>query len=395
MSRTNRVLSVVPNINADERIPLVRADLPTFEELTPAFKDILASGKISNFGKFNTQFETDAGKYLGCETATVSSGTMGLIFSLQALGVKPGDKVLVPSFTFMATVQAILYCGGTPIFTEIEDDMTVLPSDVEAQLKKHPEVGFVIGIHSYGLPARVNEIEAIVTKREEQTGKKIKVLYDAAHAFGSALNGRKVGTFGDAEVFSLSVTKALVSIEGGMICSKNPEFIARIRKMRNYGIESNYNTHYPGANGKMSEFHAVFGVLNLKHLDDVLATRKEKAAYYTTVIETETNFSVMRAPAGVIHTFKDFTIKLSPEMKKHRDAICKFLDAEGIDNRAYFFPPVHEQEFFKKYADRPLPKTEDLSRRVITLPFFTTITKEQMDRVASVLKKAEAKFGKV
>lgn len=392
MSKTRTALKIVEIAESIEVIPLVKADLPTFEELTPAFKDILNSKRVSNFGKYNSQFEADTSKYLGCETATVSSGTLGLIFSLQALGVEPGDKVLLPSFTFMATAQAILYCGGIPIFAEIEEDMTLSPSDVERQLEQYSDLRFIIGVHTYGLPARVEALEKLAKHYSKKRSVEIKILYDAAHAFGSSVGDRKVGTFGDAEVFSLSATKALVTIEGGLVCSRNGRFIERIRKMRNYGIQENYNAHYPGLNGKMSEFHAVFGVLNLKKLDAGLALRQEKARYYTKAIESRTSFKAFPAQPNGIHTFKDFTIKLSPEFKNQRASICKFLTDQGIENRAYFFPPVHEQKYFERFKDRPLPRTEDLSRRVITLPFFTTMTEAQMDRVAEALQRAEAQF---
>jgi dTDP-4-amino-4,6-dideoxygalactose transaminase len=163
--------------------------------------------------------------------------------------------------------------------------------------------------------------------------------------------------------------------------------------MRNYGIQSNYNSFYPGANGKMSEFHAIVGLHNLRRIDVLLAERQKKARILREKIETLTQFRISRWPQNVVHTFKDFTIVLPKSMgQTQRDRIISLLAERQIETRAYFYPPVHEQEFFKKYVNRPLPQTEDLSRRVITLPFFTTISEEQMDFIVESLLQIEKKI---
>src|SRR2546421_4783843 len=143
-------------------IPLIKPDLPTLEQVSEPFREILENGKISNFPKYVTKFEEEASAYLNAHAVTVSSGTMGLVFTLQAVGLERGQKVILPSFTFMATAQAVIYAGGVPIFAEIEDDLTLSPSDLEQLLSKHEDVAVVIGVHTYGLPCRVREIEQIV-----------------------------------------------------------------------------------------------------------------------------------------------------------------------------------------------------------------------------------------
>ena len=375
-------------INA-RRIPLTKPDLPPFHCVEDSFREILGNGKITNFGKYITQLEQKARVYLGTHVATVSSGTLGLVFTLQALGLQPGGKVILPSFSFMATAQAILYAGGVPVFAEIGDDLTISPSDIELLLAWHPETAILLPVHIFGLPCRVDEIEQLVQKFNEQRSRPIALLYDAAHAFGATINGRRIGTAGDAEVFSLSVTKALVCVEGGMVSSLNARVIDRIRRMRNYGIEENYNAHWPGLNGKMSEFHAIIGLHNLRQLDRNLAVRAEKAAYFTQEIRQHTSFEVLETPSDVTHTFKDFTILVPRHLKAKRDLVSSLLGKGGIESRAYFCPPIHEQNYFRRFADRPLPKTEDLARRVITLPFFTTITLSEMDDIVAALARAE------
>ena len=370
-------------------IPLIKPDLPNLEDVEQPFREILANGRITNFGKYVSTFEAEAGEYVDAEAVALSSGTAGLIFTLQALGLKPGQKVILPSFTFMATAQAVLYAGGVPIFADIENDLTLSPGDLEAVLHNHSDIGGVIGTHMYGLPCRIDELQRVVDAYSTEQGRKVFLMYDAAHAFGSSVNGRRVGSFGDAEVFSLSVTKTLVSVEGGMVTSRNKQVIERIRKMRNYGIESNYNTYWPGMNGKMSEFHAIIGLHNLRRLDELMSERQRRARYFFEQISRSTNYEILPWPAGVTHTFKDFTILLPSSQASRRDDVIAFLKSRGIETRAYFYPPVHEQQMFQQYADRALPNTESLSRRVITLPFFTTMTEDEMDYVTAALKESE------
>jgi dTDP-4-amino-4,6-dideoxygalactose transaminase len=371
-------------------IPLIKPDLPSLDEIRAPLEEILANGRITNFGKYMLQFEAETGAYLGTQAAAVSSGTTGLIFTLAALGLQRGQKVIVPSFTFMATAQAVLYAGGIPVFAEIDDDLTLSADDLGRLLEEHPDAAAVIAVHMYGLPARVREIEEMVARASKRHGRKIALIFDAAHAFGSSVGGEMVGGFGDAEVFSLSATKVLVSVEGGLVSTHDTDLLRKIRCMRNYGVFSNYDAHFPGLNGKMSEFHAIVGLHNLRRLDSLLTARQERAKCFRRKIESRTSFRGTSWPDGVVHTFKDFTI-LTPEKVDdgYRDRIMRSVADRGVETRAYFYPAVHEQAYFAGYATRPLPQTERLSRRVITLPFFTTITEEEMDHIVSTLQEAE------
>jgi dTDP-4-amino-4,6-dideoxygalactose transaminase len=379
----------LPATSDSRQLPLIRPDLPTLEQIEVPFREILANGKITNFGKYSTLFEQEAGKYLGCDAATVSSGSLGTVLVMKALGVKPGAKIIVPSFTFMATAQAVLYAGCVPVFGEIKEDLTLCPDDLDQLLHRHPDVAAVLPVHIFGMPAAVDDIQQVVDRHASRRGQRIRIIYDAAHAFGSAAAGRKCGQFGDAEVFSLSVTKTLVSVEGGMVASQDPEVIQRVKKYRNYGIEENYDAHYQGLNGKMSEFHAIIGLFNLRRLDRLLDVRQEKAQYYEERIRALARTKVLFPGPNIRHTFKDFTLLVPPELMPKRDALMAALKARGVETRAYFYPPVHEQRYFRPYADRPLPVTEEMARRVITLPFYTNMTTDEMDYAAQMVAEAE------
>jgi len=371
------------------QIPLIKPDIPSLEAVESQFREILDNGRITNFGKYVAEFERRIEDYLGVPVVTTSSGTMALLFALQSLGLEPGGKVIVPSFTFMATVQAILYAGAVPVFAEVGPDLTLEPAELEALLERHPETRAVIAVHMYGHPCDVDGLQAVVDAYERKRGHAIRLLYDAAHAFGSRIGSRKVGTFGCAEVFSLSVTKVLVSVEGGLVASRDPELLQRVRQMRNYGIQSSYNATRPGMNGKMSEFHAIVGLQSLARIDALMERRQRIAAEYFAQVERRTSFRRLPQRPGVVHTFKDFSVLVPDKLVARRPQLIEFLKDRGIETRAYFFPPVHEQDYFRKWADRPLPRTESLARRVLTLPFFTSLTSEQVDYVVDGLARAE------
>src|SRR5262245_44564729 len=260
-------------MSALRHVPLIAPDLPAYGDVAEQFREILENGRITNFGKYVTEFERAVSQYVGAYAATTSSGTMGLLFTLQALGLSQGAKVIVPSFTFMATAQAIVYAGGRPIFADVGEDLNIDALDLTTLLDMHPDVELIVPVHMYGLPCDTEAIERIALERS-RPDRPIRVVYDAAHAFGSARAGQRVGSSGNAEVFSLSVTKVLVSVEGGMVTSRDQALIERIRHMRNYGIEANYNAWYPGLNDKMSEFHAIVGLATLHSKDNTLDRRR-------------------------------------------------------------------------------------------------------------------------
>lgn len=371
------------------QVPLCKPDLPDFALLEDQFREILESGKITNFGKHVSAFEREASAFLNAEAVTVSSGTAGLILALQASVLQPGDKVILPSFTFMATAQAVLYANAIPLFADINDDLTLSAEDLETLLSEHDDVAVVLPVHTFGLPARTDEIQAVVDSAGQTRSKPISVVYDAAHAFGSGRGSRRIGTFGEAEIFSLSATKVLVGVEGGIVSSRDPSLIEHIRYMRNYGMEGKYQASWPGLNGKMSEFHALIGLHNLRRLPELISERQSKARYYLNNIQAKTGCDVLSCPADVTHTFKDFVVLLPRAQAHRRSEIMASLKRRGIETRAYFDPPVHQQEFFRRFADRPLPHTEAAARRVISLPFYTTITEPEMDYVVGCLAEAQ------
>lgn len=374
------------------KIPLIRPDLPALDDVAGEFGEILKTGHITNNGRYVREFENEVTAYLRTPAVAVSSGSAALLFSLQALGLQRGEKVVVPSFTFMATVQAILYAGGVPLFVDITEDMTLDVDDLEELFAQHGDIVGVVGTHVYGMPCAVDAIDVAVRGYTRRTGRDVFVVYDAAHAFGSSVGDRRVGRFGTAEVFSLSATKLLVAVEGGLVASANPGLIDRVKKMRNYGIEANYDAWWPGLNGKMSEFHAVIGLYNLRRLDALLSARQDKARYFIAAIRSDTSFVPPPWRDDVTQTFKDFTVLVPESLVESRATIMQHLASLGVETRAYFSPPAHEQRLFQAFDSRKLPMTSRVARRVISLPFFSTITISEMDYIVTALQEAERKI---
>ena len=375
------------------KIPLIKPDLPSFEAIEPDLRKILKSGKITNFGDYLQRFEKKLSVYLSTQVAAVSSGTIAMILTLQSLGIKPGTKVIVPSFTFMATGQALLYANLIPLFADIDDDLTLSISDLEFLLDRYHDVSAVVPVHTYGLPCKVESIQRSVSKFSKRYSRNIPIIYDSAHALGSSINKRPIGQFGRAEIFSLSVTKPLVSVEGGLVSTKDKGLIEKIKKMRNYGMEPfGYDALIKGLNAKMSEFHAVIGLYNLKRLNKLINQRTKKAKYYIEQIQNKTSFRIQPLRKNTIHTFKDFTILMPEDSIEKRKAVADFLNQKGVETRFYFYPPVHQQAVFRQYANRQLPNTDSFSLRVITLPFYATITKDEMDYVVDTLKEAGGRY---
>lgn len=365
-------------------MPLIKPDLPELDDISSAFRTALASGRITNFGPHLQEFERGVEEFVGRQAVALSSGTMALLFVLKGLGVGPGSRVALPSFTFVATAQAIEFAGAVPVFVEIGEDLTIDATDLSNVLARE-QIDVVLGVHMYGLPCREDELRECI----RNSGQSAKLVFDGAHAFGSERAGRRVGGMGDAEIFSLSVTKVLVSVEGGLVATSDPDLAHRIRKMRNYGIEANYDAWYAGLNGKMSELHAIVGVANLRRLPELMKRRQERARYYRQRVVEETQFSLTSWPEEVVHTFKDFSVFLPEGREQLRPQLISWLEKRGIETRAYFYPPVHEQRFFRKYSTRPLPVTERLARSVLTLPFYTTITDDEIAYVVENVRVAQ------
>jgi len=362
-------------------LPIMRPWLPEFEELEPLFREIVASGLITN-GKYVEAFERRVADYLGVKHCiAVSSGTLGLVLALRALDLH--GEVILPSFTFTATAHAVVWNGLEPIL--VDNDPYTFNIDVD-QVEQYisPRTSAIIAVHMFGNPADVDRLGEIARKHN------LKLMYDAAHALGSRYRGKPVGGYGDVEVYSLSPTKIVTTGEGGLITTDDDALAGQCRLARNQGVDAEYDCHLFGLNSRMSEFH---GILGLKSMDLVDAAVEKKIAlveYYRPMLEELPGVRLQKlADSTVRSTYKDFNIVINAErFGMNRDTLGNALAAHGIVTKKYYSPPIHLQTVYRYLGERfagTLQVTEYISANTLTLPLFPQMTHAEVDRVCQAI----------
>jgi dTDP-4-amino-4,6-dideoxygalactose transaminase len=307
----------------------------------------------------------------------VASCTSGLMLLMQALA-EPGTAVVMPSFTFSATAHAAVWAGGVPRF--VECDVATCQIDVDDAKAQLDGASLLVGTHVFGSPCRPE----LVVDLARAAG--IDVIFDAAHGLGGARGGRALGTFGDAEVFSLSPTKPMTAGEGGLVTTHDEGLAERIRLGLDYGNPGDYDTRFAGLNARMSELHAAVGVESLAELDGHLAVRRELAGRYVAALAGIPGVTPQAVEPGDESTWKDFTVVVDEAaFGLDRDVLAEALRAEGVDTRQYFWPPVHRQQAHAAFADRPLPATDWVASRVVSLPLWRDMPPGSVERVAELV----------
>lgn len=362
-----------------EGLPLTRVAVPDQAEVERRFSAILASGQLTN-GATVRELEEAAAEFLGVpHVVAVSNCTSGLMLALQAFGVS-GQRVVMPSFTFSATAHAAVWAGGTPVFAEVDEGtLTLDPADAAAALA--PGAGALMATHVYGTPCRVEELAKVASDAG------VPLLYDAAHGFGSRRAGRAVGGFGTAEVFSLSPTKVVVAAEGGLIATHDGALAETLRLGRGYGNPGDYDCVFAGLNARMSELHAALALVSLRSLPERIAHRGALAAAFGARIDGLPGVRLPALAEGDTSTWKDLTLIVDPDAFGCGAAkLAELLRAEGIDSRRYFHPAVHRQKAYEGLAEqRPLPVTEAMADRVLTVPLWSHMDEATVVRVADAV----------
>jgi dTDP-4-amino-4,6-dideoxygalactose transaminase len=358
-----------------QRLRFIVPTLPPLEsviaEYTPAYKH----GLITN-ANCVARFESSVAEYLGVkECVAVSSCTSGLTLVMRALGLS--GEVIVPSFTFFATAHAMRWNGLTPVFADCEvDTWNVDPEDVEKKITSRTSA--ILAVHMYGNPCNVERLAAIAARHG------LKLLFDAAHAFGSRVNGRPIGQFGDAEVFSLSPTKVLVAGEGGLITTNDSALARTLRVMRNYGDNGSYDPEYLGANARMTEFNAALAINGLPEVENKVARRNDIARQYTSGLSSLPGLRFQKTRAEDIHTYKDYSIHITPdEFGLSRDELGMALLNENIETKRYFYPPLHDQKLYRQFIKEQLPNTSYVSNHVLSLPIYESLPDDTIAKIVN------------
>lgn len=370
--------------------------LPTFESLQPSFEQIITSGHLTK-GRELESFEREAAEYLGVKQCVgVSSCTTGLMLVFQALlrarrDIPGQPRIAVPSFTFMASISAMVWAGLAPEFVDVDEtSMNLSLEDLEAALAS-PDVIGVLAVHCFGNPVPTERVEKLCKNHN------VPLIFDAAHGFGSVHRGVPVGQAGWCQVYSLTPTKMVVAGEGGVIATDDEELAKELRLAREYGNDGSYDSVLPGINGRLSELHCALARKSLKMLDDVVAFRNRTATLLRDTLSKIPGLSFQSITPESLTTYKDFTIVVQPEFGCSRDALAWALSQDGIPSRAYFYPACHEHRAYKKYARRSLPKTERLASRCLSIPLLgeetVPVLAEAVSRIQHHAGSVEAAFG--
>ncbi|MET4539730.1 MULTISPECIES: DegT/DnrJ/EryC1/StrS family aminotransferase [Micrococcaceae] len=348
------------------------------DEERKAVDAVLASGQLAQ-GTEVASFEEEFSQVLldGRAAVAVNSGTSGLHLGLLAAGIGAGDEVIVPSFTFAATANSVALTGATPVFADVDPDYYTLdPASVEAKITDRTAA--IMPVHLYGHPFNVDAIGALATKHG------VKVFEDAAQAHGAAVNGRKVGTFGDFAMFSLYPTKNMTSGEGGMVSTGLADVERRLRLLRNQGMERQYENELVGFNCRMTNIHAAIGRVQLTKVNGWTKTRQENAAFFDANIE---GVVTPKVAEGYEHVYHQYTIRIAED----RDGFAKALREEYNVGCGVYYPiPNHRLAPFQTSDD--LPVTEEAAASVLSLPVHPSLSQDDLDRIVAAVN-AVAKAG--
>ncbi|RKR75646.1 DegT/DnrJ/EryC1/StrS family aminotransferase [Frondihabitans australicus] len=360
-----------------QRVALAQPDLEGNE--LKYVTECLETGWISSIGRFISQFEMDFSRLAGTTHAVATNnGTTALHLALAALGVGPGDEVIVPTVTYVATANAVLYCGATPVLVDVmPGTLNIDPVAFEAAVTERTRG--VISVHLYGIPADVVAIGDIC----ERHG--LFHVEDAAESHGATVGGRPVGSFGDAAIFSFFGNKIVTTGEGGVVTSNNDELTDRLRLLRGQGMDPSRRYWFPvvGYNYRMTNIQAAIGVAQLERFDEMLGKRRAIEDRYRAGLADLGEFvEVPEAPDGSRSVPWLQNVFLRDGDAARRDAVMTGLSAKGVDSRPVFYP-MHVLPAF--LSDAAFPVADDWSARGISLPLHTGLSLADVDRVCETL----------
>ncbi len=361
-------------------IHVTRPDLPSLVEYQKLLQQIWNSRWLTNKGLFHDHFEKELADFLGVPHISLfSNGTLALMIALRALNIK-GEVITTP-YSFVATTHALWWNGIKPVFVDVEPECGNLdPDKIEAAIT--PETTAILPVHVYGNPCDMEKIQKIADKHG------LKVIYDAAHAFGVEKNGQSVLNFGDLSVLSFHATKSFNTIEGGAIVCHDPEIKKQIDYLKNFGFENETTVVGPGINAKMNELQAAYGLLQLKGFNNNTEKRKELTKIYQQELQDVSGITFLQDIEQVKHNYSYFPVFIGPDYPLSRDSLYGKLKENNIFARRYFYPLISK---FPPYNDLPsakpelLPVAKKMAEQVICLPIYAGLEFSDIKFITTVL----------
>lgn len=357
--------------------------LPPLEEFIPYLQEIWDSKWITNNGSFHQLLEKELAAYLGVEYLSLfTNGTLPLITAFQALGIHQGEVITTP-YSFVATSHAIWWNGLKPVFVDIEEETCGIdPNKIEAAITS--DTVAIMPVHCYGKPCKTEQIDAIAKKYG------LKVIYDAAHAFGVKVDGQSILNAGDMSTLSFHATKVFNTVEGGALICHSEEMKYHVDNLKNFGFRGELNVVAPGINSKMDEMRAAYGLLNLKQVDDSIAVRQNVANTYRIAMRDVAGIRFFEDMVGVHHNYSYFPIFVdAKQFGMTRDELYEKMKEANVYGRRYFYPLITA---FNPYRDYPsanvenLPIANKIAEQVICLPMHHALSEDDVKRVIDCIK---------
>jgi dTDP-4-amino-4,6-dideoxygalactose transaminase len=365
----------------DQPLHVGRPNIGDREAFLQRINQILDNQWLTNNGPMVQEFEQRIAEHLGVRhCVAMCNGTIALEIAIRALGLE--GEVIVPSWTFVATAHALYWQGITPVFADIDPVTHNLdPGAVRSMIT--PRTTGIIGVHLWGRAAPIDELQAIADEHN------LKLVFDAAHAFGSTYKGQTIGRFGACEVFSFHATKSFNTFEGGAITTNDDALAETFRLMRNFGFSGYDNVIHPGTNGKMIEVCAAMGLTNLDGHAQVVASNKHNHDAYTAALANIPGVSVLPYGSTERNSHHYVVIEVTENCAATRDQIVATLQAENILARKYFWPGAHKMKPYRDlfpHAGLMLPNTQSLAERVIILPTGVALPGHAVQTVSGIIR---------
>lgn len=368
-------------MNQDQKIFVTQPSLSPLKEFIPYLEEIWENKILTNGGKFHQQLEAELCKHLGVKHISLfNNGTIALMAALQVLDLS-GEVITTP-YSFIATSHSIAWNHLTPVFVDIDPEtMNLDPKKIEAAIT--PQTSAILGVHCYGIPCDVEGIKKIADKHN------LKVIYDAAHAFGIRNDTGSILNHGDLSILSFHATKVFNTFEGGAIVCPTAEMKKRIDSSKNFGYQDEMTINHLGLNGKLSEINAAFGLVQLKYVDDAIEKRRRIDAFYRESLSDVNGIKCLKYPDNTENNFSYFPILVQGNYSFTRDELHQALAARNIIARRYFYPLISDFKYYsnsKSAAAENLPIAKNIANRVLCLPIYPNLDLSIQKEIISVIR---------
>lgn len=362
----------------EEKILVTKSTLPPFEEYEEMIKQIWNTHLLTNNGTLHNELERKIEEYLGVKNVTLfTNGHLSLENALKVLNLPEGGEVITTPFTFISTTHAIARNNLIPVFCDINyDDYTIDVNKIESLITDKTVA--IVPVHVYGNICDVEKINEIAKKHN------LKVVYDAAHAFGVKYKGTSIGNFGDLSMFSFHATKVFNTIEGGAVTYRNDEYKQKLNNLKNFGIIDEEHMLCIAGNAKMNEFQAAMGLCNLKHLKENISSRKKLVEHYRELLKNIEGIKLSIIQEDVESNYAYFPIVVEDAYGKSRNELFEILKSHNIYSRKYFYPISNEFTCYKNCKGET-PIAKDISERVLALPLYPDLGIKNVEKICNII----------